>query len=790
MASDETTIALKRPEYLRRYFEQTGREYVTGRNIKCPDKSAHKNGDANPSAKIYENANGTAHIHCHGCGKDWDIFSLWELDNGGKFPEAKKALCAMFGIDATATSAKHTAQVHALTGSPTQAATARPEPKAEPDTQTKQHITACAIAYHNGDNAGRDYLRARGIGDETARRFGVGFDAQKNAVIIPYGYGYAMRFIAPLKRKDGSELKAMYEPKGKPRALFNGTALEQAARNGTPVYIVEGEIDALSIAEVGGIAIATGGTGSRSKAVKAITNIGRGAYIPLMDRDEAGEKAQAELERELEKVGGMVSVFKGAPELLLPNDEDGKHPKDANEALQNDKARFSARVAEIVGRAKEQAQKDLCPFNRTIGDGENAILLRRFCDIPPPQDQTEDPNALIKGAKVAALSKGEGWIVAGEPGAGKSSLIQQFMFCAAAGKEFFGFEFTRPLKVLYLQSELQSHKLKLADNSIVYGLRAHFGWNDTEIETARTNIAYDEMSIGKVCENLTAHLTRIFAIYNFDLLVVDPLITFAEGDLSLQKDAKAFFRDIWKLIGGRAYNVNETPVKFGVVILHHMGKSKTDKDGKKINRGQDATAGSYVINAWARFQLNLQKVSGSVYALQAAKNPEDGADWRTPEGEYTDTFYIKRAGRGERYWTQATPEEIAAAKVGAGDGKTAAERKAERQDAQGKRYEEALQKFVAYLKSESIAGRHLSMTNARKHAQEVFTRTIGEKVYNAFKDNLHGYGFELSEYKNGTREFIFKGATPQLPITPEAEASADDSAPDEPDNEDEYPIPF
>lgn len=773
MASDEITVALKRPEYLRQYFTQTGREYSTGRNIKCPDTSAHKNGDANPSAKIYENANGTAHVKCFGCGTDFDIFRLWMLDNGGTFAQAKKALCSMFGIDGKTSGAtvKRPANVKTLTGS--QATKDENETSETPDANTKHKITVWAITYHNGDNAGRAYLRGRGISDETARRFGIGFDAQREAVIIPNGCGYTSRFLKPLKLKNGKDLKATWI-EGKPRALFNGAAMIQAAKDATPIFIVEGEIDALSIAEAGGIAVATGGTGGRGKALKAIAKIGRGVYVPFMDRDNAGEKAQTELEKRIAEIGNTVSVFKDAPKLVLIDRPDGTHAKDANEELQADAQGFKTRIAKIIEQAKEQAKQELSPFNKAIGEGEEQILLRRFCDIPATPDQTQDENALIKGAKVAALAKGEGWIIAGEPGAGKSSFAQQFMFCAGAGKPCFGFEFTRPLHVLYLQSELQNHKLKLADNSLVFGLRSEFHWTDEEIIRARENVAYDENSIGKVCEDLAKHLTRIFAQWPFDLLVIDPLITFAEGDLSLQKDAKAFFKDVWKLIGGRSYNVNGTPVKFGVIILHHMGKDNIGKDGKKVEKGQFATAGSYVINAWARFQLNLRKIGKNVYALQAVKNAEDGADWKTADGEFTDTKYIKRAGRGERYWLEATPEEVTAAKQGITDGKTAEEKKAEKEKADREKLRKNIADFIAYLKAESVNGHHLSLSAARDHAYKSYGRANGETVYNSVLENLGGYHFQISEPRNGRKYFIYQTETPELPTVTGDEPDEDE----------------
>ena len=110
MASDDITRQLRQAEYLQQYFADTGREYATGKNIKCPNAAAHTHGDANASARVYENDNG-ALVKCHGCGGSWDIFALRQMDNGGSFNDAKTALCKRFGIERTSdgTGARQTA---------------------------------------------------------------------------------------------------------------------------------------------------------------------------------------------------------------------------------------------------------------------------------------------------------------------------------------------------------------------------------------------------------------------------------------------------------------------------------------------------------------------------------------------------------------------------------------------------------------------------------------------------------------------------------------------------------
>ena len=665
MASDDITRQLRRAEYLQQYFADTGRKYATGKNIKCPNAAAHAHGDANASARVYENDNG-ALVKCYGCGGSWDIFALWQMDNGGTFAEAKAALCERFDIARTsgetnASRAAHTsggnvAEVRALEGSPVaEIGTAHGAAVAiKPDRQTAEYICKCALNFQAGADgeAGRAYMAGRGVSVDTARRFNVGYDATRQTVIIPQGAGYMARSTKPdAEQKD----KCRYYPKGAPRVLFNGANMARAAKDGNPVFIVEGEMDALSFAEVGAMAVSTGGTSGIGKAVRAAAQIGHGVYVPCMDRDEQGEKAQAALVAKLRAIGGAVYVYVDAPQFLLPDTADGTHPKDANEALQKDAAAFRARVAEVISKAMEYAADESNVFNRE----RNGLLLRRLCDIPPTKDESTDADALIKNF---ALAKGEGWILAGEPGAGKSSFLLQFALFAGAGKPFFGFDFTRPLRVFYLQTELQNRKLKLSDNSLQYAARTTFEWTDEEFELANENVFYDEYMIGNVCGDIVPYLVKVYATFPFDLLLLDPLLTFAKDDLSLAKQTAEFlYANMTSVMGGRKYRTPDgAPVKFGAIIAHHTGKPRTE-NGKKIERGQYATAGSYVINAWARFQLNLTRYAGDVYELLAAKNPEC-CTWRDESGNYTDKIFIKRAARGERYWTRATDAEAEAAK--------------------------------------------------------------------------------------------------------------------------------
>ena len=118
-------------------------------------------------------------------------------------------------------------------------------------------------------------------------------------------------------------------------SLFNIAALRTSTK---PLYIVEGEIDAMSIVDVGGEAIATCSTSNIHSFLQALKNAisEQAAVMPLIiafDDDEAGQKATAELVKGLQELHKEYCIYK--PHTGY---------KDANEALNADRKVFQSYV--------------------------------------------------------------------------------------------------------------------------------------------------------------------------------------------------------------------------------------------------------------------------------------------------------------------------------------------------------------------------------------------------------------------------------------------------------------
>lgn len=286
-------------------------------------------------------------VKCFACGAAYDLFDLVGLDYGlTDFPAKLEKACSLYGIPLDD-------QQPAGGQKRPETKPAQKKPQEEkPEEDCTDYLRACF------ERAGEtDYLQRRGISKEIAASFCAGYDpayyfsgyGESPAVILMSSIGsYVARNIA----KDAPE-GARYRKKGK-ALLFpgDGASLNFAKR---PIFITEGEIDAMSIAETGGEAVALGSTANKARLIAAVE--AKKPVQPLiiaLDNDDPGRKAAAELETELNR---LQIPFYPAADLY------GQH-KDANEALCAEREAFTARVraaeeeAARIGEAAAAAEEE------------------------------------------------------------------------------------------------------------------------------------------------------------------------------------------------------------------------------------------------------------------------------------------------------------------------------------------------------------------------------------------------------------------------------------------------
>lgn len=234
-----------------------------------------------------------------------------------------------------------------------------PQPKQpQPVQQTADFLAYYEEAHRN--IAKSSYLVHRGLTDKTINRFTIGYDANfkhpnvtKNikgypAIVIPTSpKDYTVRFT-----NNNADPKMI---KVGANTLFNFITLQRNPDK--PIFIVEGEIDALSIMEVGGEAIALSGVGNTKHFLQALEQQLKNPDKPLildrplilaLDKDDAGEMARNELAIGLEKIKQNYIIAE-----LWDN------VKDCNDMLVKDRVEFMNWVIKWGKEAKSEAEKYL-----------------------------------------------------------------------------------------------------------------------------------------------------------------------------------------------------------------------------------------------------------------------------------------------------------------------------------------------------------------------------------------------------------------------------------------------
>lgn len=193
----------------------------------------------------------------------------------------------------------------------------------------------------------------RGISLDTLNRFKVGYAEHWRHPKAPDSIPASPRLIIPtsknsyIARDTRQNLTDTEKRYSKSKAgnvhIFNLSALWNADK---PVFIVEGEIDAMSICDVGGEAAGIGSTSMTGKLIETLRNAKQKPAQPLiiaLDNDKAGRDATAKLSEELDKLNIPYFLYNIA-----------KPYKDANEFLMQDRQSLADKV-KAVNLNPEQA---------------------------------------------------------------------------------------------------------------------------------------------------------------------------------------------------------------------------------------------------------------------------------------------------------------------------------------------------------------------------------------------------------------------------------------------------
>ena len=306
-------------EQAKKYILENATKYLerdkSGKGYKCPICGSG-GGDNGTGITTKDNI----HFTCWaGCFTNADIFDIFGKQNNieGNFNEQLRRLCDYFRI-------------------PLEQSENRPseQPKTEPRNFEPSK------EFFNQASARIEFTHyRRGISLDTLKKYNIGFIAEWRHPKAPANIPESPRLIIP---NDGGGYLARDTREGagkyaKQRAgntgLFNSAALKQSEE---PVYIVEGELDALSIIDAGGQAIALCSASNAKNFLEFVKeNKPAITLIISLDSDEAGNKAAEIISAGLNELN--ISFYRHD----LPVEY-----KDSNEFLMKDKEGFIKWVRE------------------------------------------------------------------------------------------------------------------------------------------------------------------------------------------------------------------------------------------------------------------------------------------------------------------------------------------------------------------------------------------------------------------------------------------------------------
>lgn len=297
-------------------------------------------------------------VHCFSCGAKYDIFDLVGMeynltDARAIFDKTYEVLGMQIdGVVYTPAMQKYAQTIQKLT------AQIPPQPQEAEQEQTDYADYFIEMNSHLQET---DYHR--GISLETLNRFKVGYDAKWRSpaairkgsnppasprLIVPTS---DTSYIARLAREPENEFEENFKKQKEGKVhIFNEATLQSASQ---PIYAVEGEIDSLSIIDVGGEAVGLGSTSSVGMFLKILEKKkpAQTLMIALDNDGKAGTEAADKLEAGLKSLG--ISSYRVDVSELY-----GEEAKDANEALIKDREGLKKRIEELNREVVEAQQED------------------------------------------------------------------------------------------------------------------------------------------------------------------------------------------------------------------------------------------------------------------------------------------------------------------------------------------------------------------------------------------------------------------------------------------------
>lgn len=329
------------------------------------------------------------------------------------------------------------------------------------------------------------------------------------------------------------------------------------------------------------------------------------------------------------------------------------------DALRREIIRLSTRAAleAQTGDPVEMLAEMEAGFRRLSIPTAIRAPLQSLTDFTIPVDKDR---SILLGHRY--LNRGDGMVMVGTSGIGKSSMSIQMAVAWALGRPAVGIPSNGPLRSLIIQSEDSDGDIAemWASLSHVLKLPADLA---AEIRD-RVKIVNERVLRG---DRFISSLAKLVELHQPDLVWINPLQAFIDGDVTDSQDLGRFLREgLNGLNNGR----------FGYVLVHHTTKPATGKD--KAERlwhevMYDMAGGAEIIN-WARAIISLRPAAeeGDFNLILAKRGRRAGVTRQVEQGagfreEVVTTVPLKHAqgkieipGRARPlpiiYWEERAPD--------------------------------------------------------------------------------------------------------------------------------------
>ena len=198
--------------------------------------------------------------------------------------------------------------------------------------------------------------------------------------------------------------------------------IESVTTTKSPIFIVEGEFDLMSIEEFGYTSIALGSTTMIEHLVTELQESQvkvNQPFVITLDNDKAGQNAAEKL---------LTALRESNYEAYIANIS-GEY-KDANEALTKDKTFFAKRLSEVAANPKIESLIKERNEESNMGKVESLLSMLRT-SRKPISTGFETLDASLDGGLYAPGL----YIIAGGTSVGKTALMQQIAYNLAENKQ-------------------------------------------------------------------------------------------------------------------------------------------------------------------------------------------------------------------------------------------------------------------------------------------------------------------------------------------------------------------